>query len=78
MPGLKLDFSKHDGSSQLNGILLQTGLRGMLEGNDCSALELFFSFVFPYVDTWMGYKDGSLLTQIHVRYAEIKKSAHIQ
>ena len=71
MPGVKVDFSKHEGSSQLNGIFVQDGLRGMLEGKDYRTLDMFFPFIFGYVDSWLGYAEDAPLTKIHVMYTDL-------
>lgn len=70
-PGLRVDFSKHEGSSQLNGIFVQDGLRGMLEGKDYRTLDCFFPFIFAYVDSWLGYSEEAPLTKIHVLYTDL-------
>ena len=68
MPGTRIDFSKKDCSSQLNGIYTSTGLRGMLEGKDYKNLDTVFPFVFAYVDTWLGQESTAPLTTIHTQY----------
>lgn len=40
---MKLDFYKHEASSQLKGILIQIGLRVIYKGMDCRALDFTFS-----------------------------------
>lgn len=71
MPGVKVDFSKHEGSSQLNGIFVQDGLRGMLEGKDYRTLDMSFPFIFGYVGTWLGYYEDASLTRVHVMYTDL-------
>lgn len=73
---MKVDFSKHKGSSQLNGIFLAIVLRWMLEGKNkrlwISSFSLYlFRFVFGYIDTWMGFQDESPPTNIHDQYTYI-------
>lgn len=68
MLGMKLDFWKHEVSSQLNGIYIQVGLRGMLEGNVYRALNVFFSLFFANSDTWMGYENEAPSTKFHFQY----------
>lgn len=41
---MKVDFSKYEGSSQLNGIFLPAGLRGMLEAKDYRYWTSYFHF----------------------------------
>ena len=71
MPGTRIDFSKKEASSQLNGFYTSTGLRGMLEGKDFKALDFVFPFIFAYVDTWLGYEDSAPLTKLHVSYTSL-------
>lgn len=71
MHGLRVDSSKHEGSSQLNRIVIKYGLRGM-EGKEYRDLDLFFPFVFGYGDNCTGYEDESPLKRIHVQYTNIK------
>ena len=71
MPGMKVDLSKHEGSAQLNGIFLPTGLRGMVEGKDYRVLDIVFPFVFGYADIWLGSQDEAPLTRIHVFYTDL-------
>lgn len=63
----------HEGSPQLNGILITTGLREMIEGKYYKALELVFPFVFGYADAWMGLQDDDILTNIHALYNSMGK-----
>ena len=71
MPGTRIDFSKKDCSSQLNGIYTSTGLRGMLEGKDYKALDTVFPFVFAYVDIWLQQETEASLTSVHVNYTDL-------
>ena len=76
MPGVRLDFSKKECSSQLNGIYTSTGLRGMLEGKDYRNLDYFFPFVYAYVDGWLGNHDTAPLTSIHTKYTDIMQQLY--
>lgn len=68
--GLHVDFSGKDASSCLNGIFLQTGLRGMLEGKDYRRLDTVFPFVAAFIDTVTGSETGQL-TKVHMLYTEL-------
>ena len=68
--GLHVDFSGKDASSRLNGIFLQTGLRGMLEGKDYRRLDTVFPFVAAFIDTVAGSETGQL-TKVHMLYTEL-------
>lgn len=67
---LHVDFSTKDMSSALNGIFLQTGLRGMLEGKDYRALDHVFPFVAAFIDNVTQSQDGTV-TKIHMAYSEL-------
>jgi hypothetical protein len=67
----RVDFSKKEASSQLNGIYTSAGVRGMLEGKDHKNLDAFFPFVFSYVDVWLGYENKAPLTMVYTMYVDI-------
>jgi len=69
--GLHVDFSTKESSTQLNGIFLSTGLRGMLEGKDYRNLDYVFPFVSAYVDRFRGMHDDPSLTQESLAYIQI-------
>lgn len=71
MPGMKVSFSKLEGSSQLNVISLPTGLICVLERKFCRSLKIVFPFVFRYADTCMGIQENAPLTNIHVIYTDV-------
>lgn len=70
MPGMKVDSSKHEYSSKLNGIFFKTCLSRMLECNATVIWILFASFS-PCEDTSMGSQDDAPLTKICVHYMNI-------
>lgn len=43
--GLRVDFWKEDSSSELNRLLTNVVVRGMLEGRDYVALDMMFPFI---------------------------------
>lgn len=52
---LKLYFSEHEVSAILNGILLQSGLRGIFEGeNGCGPFLLVFIVICRHMDRSFG------------------------
>lgn len=63
---MKVDLSKHECSSQLNGICLHTDLRRTLEGKEYRLLNIL-SFVFLQEDTWKGFSEEAPLIRIHVQ-----------
>jgi len=70
VPDLHVDFSSKDTSDRLNGIFLQTGLRGMLEGKDYRKLDTVFPFIASFIDTVSGSETAEL-TRVHMQYTEI-------
>jgi hypothetical protein len=68
---IRIDFSKKEASSQLNGIYVTAGVRGMLEGKDFHNLDAYFPFIFGYVDCWLGYEHEAPLTKVHTAYTDI-------
>lgn len=71
MPWLKVDFYKHDGSSQLTVIFFHTGLRAILEENDYIYLDTVSRLYFAYADTFLGLPDDTSLTHIYFLYTSV-------
>ena len=69
MPGTGYDFSKKECSTGLNGIYKNTGLRGMLEGDDYKVLDSIFPFVFAYVDFWIS-DNGTAPSQKYIHFTQ--------
>lgn len=67
---MKVSLSKPGCPCQLNCILLQTDLRGLLIYKDCRSLDLSFPFVFKYVDKWKGFSEDEPLPKIQVEYPD--------
>lgn len=67
MTGVKLDFCKHGGFSKFNAVFSSTCLKGMLEGNKYSVLDITFPFVFSYDDTLPVLNDEAPLIHTNVR-----------
>ena len=67
---MKVDFSTKETSSRLNGIFLETGVRGMLEGKDYRTLDYVFPFVAAFVDRITGCKKNGI-TKVHSLYSDI-------
>ena len=74
LPGIRVDFSKNECTSQLNGIYTSTGLRGMLEGKDYKNLDSLFPFLYGYVDRWLGNAEDCHLTKLHTEYTDLQQS----
>lgn len=54
---MKVDISYYEGSPQMNVLLIQTPLRGIMEGKYYRFLDLLFRSFFANSDTGMGHKD---------------------
>lgn len=67
---IHIDFSTKEASSALNGIFLQTGIRGMLEGKDYRNLDYVFPFVAAFVDRISGCEEGGI-TAVHTLYSNL-------
>ena len=70
-PGLHIDFSKHERSTQLNGLYVREGLRGMLEGKNYRALDMVFPIIVGFLERCLGFASAPVLTDLHVRYSEL-------
>lgn len=71
MSRMTVVFLQPEGSSELNGIFLQTGLRCILESKENTALQLFFPFVYAYAVKVTGFLEDAPLAKIHVQYTDI-------
>jgi len=69
--GLHVDFSKTEKTSQLNGLFLREGVRGMLEGKNFRAVDMVFPFVLSFIDRILGFQGTADLTSVHTMYTEI-------
>lgn len=71
MNGKRVDFSRQEYRTGINGLFLKTGVRGMLEGKDWKNIDMVFPFVAAFVDKMSGCRKGGLLTKVNVQYTEI-------
>lgn len=69
--GLTVDFYKRETSSGLNGLLKNDGLKGMLEGNDCSAFDYIFPLVEAFGHCFLGRLDTQERTTAQSRYKDL-------
>ena len=67
---IHVDFSTKEASSRLNGLFMDNGIRGMLEGKDYRNLDFVFPFVAAYIDRFIGCKKG-ILTKVNTMYSDI-------
>ena len=67
---LHVDFSVKEASTTLNGLFLETGVKGMLEGKDYKQLDYVFPFVMAFVDRITGMIDNGQ-TKVHTMYSDL-------
>ena len=70
MSSLKVDFSSKNASITLNGLFLENGIRGMLEGKDYKTVDFVFPFIAAFIDR-ITQEKSCVLTSIHVSYSEL-------
>lgn len=71
VPSLHLDLSQKEQTVQLNGMLIEDGLRGVMEEEIYSAAEMVFPFVAFIIDRRPGSVKGCDLTGMSVLYVEM-------
>ena len=67
---LRVDFSSKNASVTLNGLFLETGIRGMLEGKDYRNVDFVFPFIAAFIDR-ITQETKADLTSIHVLYSDL-------
>ena len=67
---IHVDFSTKETSSALNGLFLESGIRGMLEGKDYRNLDYVFPFVAAFIDRVTGCEEGGITT-VHTVYSNL-------
>ena len=71
VPGLTIDFSTSEIGQQLNGLFLNQGLRGMLEGRHFKSLDMVFPFVAAFIDFCCDELEQAPLTTLLSMYSEL-------
>lgn len=71
VPGLTIDFSTSEIGQQLNGLFLEQGLRGMLEGRHFKSLDMVFPIVGAFIDYCCDEIDTSPLTILFAMYSDL-------
>lgn len=66
--GLHIDMSTSQKTGHLNGFSTASGLKGMLEGRDCSSVNAVSSFLVNVLDRAMRCSTNPALTPIHTIY----------
>lgn len=63
--GLHVDFSSRGESVQSNGIFVNSGIRGMLEGKDYRSVNTVFPIMSIYSDRVVWFQGSPNLTEAH-------------
>lgn len=71
VPGLTIDFSTSELGQQLNGLFLEHGLRGMLEGRHFKSLDMVFPFIGAFIDFCCDEVNEAPLTTLFSKYSKI-------
>lgn len=69
--GLYLNCSSKSCSMQCNGFFLNSGVRGMLEGKDCRAVDIIFLFIGASTDRAAAFQSSVEMAGVHRMYSDI-------
>lgn len=72
IPKMRVDFSTRLGSSQLNRIILLTGLHVILNGKEYSVLDVIHSLLFGNEDPWIGFLHVAPLDKTNIQFTELR------
>lgn len=67
----RVDFSKGEQSSQLNGLFKIDGVHGMLKAKDCHCINMMLPFIRAYLDRATRYIEDEELTKKNTMYSEL-------
>ena len=70
-PNLRVDFSKPERSTRLNGFYIEDGIRGMLEAKDFQRLDMVFPFAATFIDRMCCEEKEHPITKICVIYSDL-------
>lgn len=65
---MQVDFSKCEGSLQLNGLLTSHDVHSMMEAKDYQCINMVLSFIFGCVNKATGYIEDAKLTRMNTIY----------
>lgn len=69
--GLHIDFSSKACSMQLNGRVINFGVRGFLEGEDYRAVGMSFPSIGALIDRTTKFQNEVTMTGVHRTYFDI-------
>lgn len=50
LPELRIEFSHRESALELNGLILNCGVRGMLKGMNCRPFDMVFPIEYGFID----------------------------
>ena len=71
VPSLYVDFKKKGNTNSLDGLYLEKGMKGMLQGRNFKHLDYVFPMVCSTIDTILNKGDKCLLTEVNTSYTEL-------
>lgn len=74
MPGLHVDFSKKRSRTQLNGLSVAKGPRGMAERSIYMTVDMVFPYLAGYIGLSTGWTEETALTNVHVLSVDVMLS----
>lgn len=69
--GVHVDLSGKGSKSKLISLLVNDGVRGMLEGKDYKSVDIVFRFSAAFLELCTGLVNESPLTTIHAPYKDL-------
>lgn len=71
VPGLRVDISCNSRSMQLNGLFLNSGVFGTLQGKAYRTLDMVLSIIEAYIDRVTGFRNDTSMTCVNRMYSDI-------
>ena len=71
VPSLYVDFKKKGNTNCLDGLYMEKGMKGMLQGRNFKHLDYVFPLVSSTIDTILNKGNKCLLTEVNTLYTEI-------
>lgn len=71
MPELLVDFSRPGGSLQLNKVLMNVGITGILEGKHHRSLDMCFQVMGSFVEGVLQRQEMAAITNTNKKFREL-------
>lgn len=68
---LKVNFCKEEGSSDLNGMFMNMGVRDILECKYYKGVDMILPFVAEIIDQATGFVRDAPIPVVHRKYSEL-------